>query len=32
MFVAMMIYLMTDDLAWQARIQPQPQLSSAVGK
>ena len=28
----MIIYLMTDDLAWRPHMQPQPPLSSAVGK
>jgi hypothetical protein len=32
MLAAMIIYLMTDDLAWRPRIQSQPPLSSAVGK
>jgi hypothetical protein len=32
MLAAMMIYLMSDDLAWRPRLQPQPPLSSAVGK
>jgi hypothetical protein len=31
MLAAMMIYLMTGDLAWRPRIQPQPPLSGAVG-
>jgi hypothetical protein len=32
MLAAMIIYLMTDDLAWRPRIQPQPPLSNTVGK
>jgi hypothetical protein len=32
MLAAMIIYLMSDDLALRPRIQPQPPLSSAVGK
>jgi len=32
MLAAMIIYLMTDDLAWRPRIQSQPPPSSAVGK
>jgi hypothetical protein len=32
MLAAMMIYLMTGDLAWRPRIQPQAPLPGAVGK
>jgi hypothetical protein len=32
MLAAMMIYLMTDDLAWRPGIRAQPPLSSVVGK
>jgi hypothetical protein len=32
MLAAMIIYLMTDDLAWRPRIGPQPPLSKGVGK
>jgi hypothetical protein len=32
MLAAMMIYLMTDDLAWRPRIQSQQPLSGATGK
>jgi hypothetical protein len=32
MLAAMMIYLMTDDLAWGPHIQPQPPSSSAPAK
>jgi len=32
MLIAMAIYLMTDDLAFRPRLQPQPPLSNAVGK
>lgn len=32
MFAAMLIYVMSDDLAWRPRIQPQQPRSSAVKK
>jgi hypothetical protein len=32
MLACMIIYLMTGDLSWRPRIQPQPPLSGAVGK
>jgi hypothetical protein len=32
MLAAMMIYLMTGDLAWGPHIQPKPPLSGAVAK
>jgi hypothetical protein len=32
MLVAMLIYVMSDDLAWRPRSQPQQPLSGAVGK
>jgi hypothetical protein len=32
MVAAMIIYLMTEDLAWHPHMQPQQPLSSAVGK
>ena len=32
MLAAMIIYLMTDDLAWGPHIQPQPPLPGAVAK
>jgi hypothetical protein len=32
MFVAVIIYLMSDDLAWRPRSRPQPPLSGPVAK
>jgi hypothetical protein len=32
MLAAMIIYLMTDDLAWRPHIRTQPPVSSAVGR